>query len=116
MKNVIFPFTAIIGQDIVKKVLILNAINPLIGGVLIKGDRGTGKTTVVRALADLLPEIEYFDGCHFNCNIEDTDNFCEFCNSVLDDNTPFDKEYLSNINIENNISPELINKSPMKVV
>ncbi|MGL6297592.1 MAG: VWA domain-containing protein [Methanobacteriaceae archaeon] len=111
MKNVIFPFTAIIGQDIVKKALILNAINPLIGGVLIKGDRGTGKTTAVRALADLLPEIEYFAGCPFNCNIDDSDNFCEFCNGVLEDNIDFDEEYN-----KNNISPELINKVPMKVV
>ena len=54
MKKNIFPFTAIVGQEKIKKALILNAINPSIGGVLIKGDRGTGKTTAVRALADLL--------------------------------------------------------------
>ncbi|MGL4670000.1 MAG: VWA domain-containing protein [Methanobacteriaceae archaeon] len=111
MKNIIFPFTAIIGQDIVKKALILNAINPLIGGVLIKGDRGTGKTTAVRALADLLPEIKYFNGCPFNCHIEDPDNFCEFCNSVLEDNTKLDEKYN-----KNNISPEIIKTSNMKVV
>ena len=58
LKNLIFPFSAIVGQDNVKKALILNAINPSIGGVLIKGDKGTGKTTAVRALADLLPPIE----------------------------------------------------------
>ena len=55
LKNLIFPFTAIVGQEDVKKSLILNAINPSIGGVLIKGDKGTGKTTAVRALAFLLP-------------------------------------------------------------
>ncbi len=51
MKNLVFPFTAIVGQEKVKKALVLNAINPAIGGVLIKGDKGTGKTTAVRALA-----------------------------------------------------------------
>ncbi|MCL2116494.1 MAG: VWA domain-containing protein [Methanobrevibacter sp.] len=68
MKKNPFPFTAIVGQEKIKKALILNAINPLIGGVLIKGDRGTGKTTAVRALADLLPEIEVVENCSFNCD------------------------------------------------
>jgi Mg-chelatase subunit ChlI len=65
MKN-IYPFTAIVGQDKIKLALILNAINPSIGGVLIKGDRGTGKTTAVRALADLLPKIEVVKNSPFN--------------------------------------------------
>ena len=68
MKKTVFPFTAIVGQEKIKKSLILNAINPSIGGVLIKGDRGTGKTTAVRALADLLPEIEVVKGSPFNAN------------------------------------------------
>ncbi|MBZ9570233.1 ATP-binding protein [Methanobrevibacter sp. TMH8] len=75
MKKNIFPFTAIVGQEKIKKALILNAINPSIGGVLIKGDRGTGKTTAVRALANLLPEIEVVEGCSFNC---DEDSYREF--------------------------------------
>ncbi|WP_409199591.1 ATP-binding protein [Methanobrevibacter sp. DSM 116169] len=70
MKKNIFPFTAIVGQEKIKKALILNAINPSIGGVLIKGDRGTGKTTAVRALANLLPEIEVVKDCIFNCDID----------------------------------------------
>ena len=52
MKDFIFPFTAIVGQDNIKKALILNAINPSIGGVLIKGENGTRKTTALRAIAD----------------------------------------------------------------
>lgn len=68
MKKNIFPFTAIVGHEKIKKALILNAINPSIGGILIKGDRGTGKTTAVRALADLLPEIEMVENCPFNCD------------------------------------------------
>ncbi len=53
----IFPFTAIIGQEEMKLALILNVIDPRIGGVMIMGDRGTGKSTTIRAVADLLPEI-----------------------------------------------------------
>jgi len=68
MKKKVFPFTAIVGQEKIKKALILNAINPSIGGVLIKGDRGTGKTTAVRALADLLPKIDVVENCGFNCD------------------------------------------------
>lgn len=81
LKNFIFPFSAIVGQEYIKKALILNAINPSIGGVLIKGDKGTGKTTAVRALADLLPPIKVVKGCPFNCDPEDADSLCETCRS-----------------------------------
>ena len=54
----IFPFTAIVGQEEMKLALELNVIDPKIGGVMIMGDRGTGKSTTIRAIADLLPEIE----------------------------------------------------------
>ncbi|MBW9221876.1 ATP-binding protein [Methanothermococcus sp. SCGC AD-155-C09] len=73
----VFPFTAIVGQEKMKKALILNAINPKIGGVLIRGDKGTAKSTAVRALADLLPEIEVVENCPFNCNIEG--DLCDIC-------------------------------------
>ncbi len=79
LKNLIFPFSAIVGQEDVKKALVLNAINPSIGGVLIKGDKGTGKTTAVRALADLLPPIKVVKGCPFNCDPEDDDSICDSC-------------------------------------
>ncbi len=58
MRRPVFPFTAIVGQEEMKLALMLNVIDPKIGGVMIMGDRGTGKTTTIRALADLLPEIE----------------------------------------------------------
>jgi magnesium chelatase subunit D len=81
LKNLIFPFSAIVGQEDVKKSLILNAINPSIGGVLIKGDKGTGKTTAVRALADLLPPLKVVKGCPFNCDPDDHDSLCDSCKS-----------------------------------
>ncbi|MGH8535662.1 MAG: VWA domain-containing protein [Gammaproteobacteria bacterium] len=62
----LFPFTAIVGQDAMKRALIFNAIDPSIGGVLISGTRGTAKSTAVRALAALLPEIEVVSGDRFN--------------------------------------------------
>lgn len=81
LKNLIFPFSAIIGQKNAKKALILNAINPSIGGVLIKGYKGTGKTTAVRALADLLPPIKTVKGCSFNCDPDKPDSLCGECRS-----------------------------------
>jgi len=63
-----FPFTAIVGQEEMKLALILNVVDPSIGGVLIMGHRGTGKSTAVRALADLLPRIMVVEGCAFNCD------------------------------------------------
>lgn len=67
-KNLTYPFTAIVGQNKMKKTLVLNAVNPKLCGVLIRGEKGTAKSTAVRALAALLPEIEVVDGCKFGCN------------------------------------------------
>ena len=65
-KRPVFPFTAIVGQEEMKLALMLNVIDPKIGGVMIMGDRGTGKSTAIRALADLLPEIEVIADDPFN--------------------------------------------------
>ena len=75
----VFPFTAIVGQEKMKKALLLNAVNPRIGGVLIRGQKGTGKSTAVRALADLLPEIKVVKDCPFNCNPDDPREMCDSC-------------------------------------
>ena len=78
-ERIVFPFTAVVDQDLLKLALILNAINPKIGGLLVRGEKGSGKSTVVRALADLLPEIKVVKGCPFNCNPEDPTNMCDVC-------------------------------------
>ncbi len=72
-KRVVFPFTAIVGQEEMKLALILNVIDPKIGGVMIMGDRGTGKSTTIRALADLLPEISVVANDPFNSHPSDPD-------------------------------------------
>lgn len=69
----VFPFTAIVGQEEMKLALLLNVIDPKIGGVMIMGDRGTGKSTTIRALADLLPEIEVVADDPFNSHPSDPD-------------------------------------------
>ncbi|HCQ91607.1 MULTISPECIES: ATP-binding protein [unclassified Clostridium] len=78
MKNV-YPFTAIVGQENMKKALILNVINPHLGGVLIRGEKGTAKSTAVRAIAELLPERVQVEGCIFRCKPNDKSNMCENC-------------------------------------
>jgi magnesium chelatase subunit I len=62
-----FPFSAIVGQDDMKRALLIAAVDPAIGGVMVFGDRGTGKSTAARALASLLPEVPVVAGCRFNC-------------------------------------------------
>ncbi|OYT52191.1 hypothetical protein B6U66_02630 [Candidatus Bathyarchaeota archaeon ex4484_135] len=75
----VFPFSAIVGLEKLKLALLLNAVDPRIGGVLIKGPKGSGKTTCVRAFADVLPTIKVVKGCPFNCNPYDLTNMCEKC-------------------------------------
>jgi Mg-chelatase subunit ChlI len=80
--NDIYPFSAIVGQEQMKKALLLNAINPRIGGVLIKGEKGTAKSTAARALAHLLPERQVVDGCIFGCDPTDTKGLCLDCQKL----------------------------------
>ncbi|MDW5562037.1 MAG: AAA family ATPase [Methanomassiliicoccus sp.] len=75
----VYPFTAIVGQDEMKEALLLNVINPSIGGVLIKGEKGTAKSTAVRALADLLPARNVVANCPCGCRWGDWDHACPIC-------------------------------------
>jgi magnesium chelatase subunit D len=74
-----FSFSALVGQELMKRALLLNVVDPSLGGVLIKGERGTAKSTGVRALIDLLPFIRVVDQCPFQCEPEDTANLCPYC-------------------------------------
>ena len=74
-----YPFSAITGQDQMKLALILNAIDPRIGGVLVRGEKGTAKSTAVRGLAALLPEIRIVEGCPYSCNPDYPAQFCRKC-------------------------------------
>ena len=79
-----FPFAAIVGQDLMRLSLALNAINPSIGGVLIRGERGTAKSTAVRGLAAVLPEIEVAT-CTYGC-APGSLNVCEDCREQRNQN------------------------------
>lgn len=74
-----FPFAAIVGQDEMKRALLATAVDPSIGGVLVFGDRGTGKSTAVRALAALLPPMRVVAGCRYNCDPEVPAAHCPEC-------------------------------------
>ena len=74
-----FPFAAIVGQEEMKQALLMAAVDPLLGGVLVFGDRGTGKSTAVRALAALLPKIELREGCRYNCQPDKPVDICPAC-------------------------------------
>jgi Mg-chelatase subunit ChlI len=75
----IFPFTAIVGQERMKRALILNAVSSRIGGVLIRGERGTAKSTAARALAALLPSVRTVQDCRFGCDPDRPTTWCTEC-------------------------------------
>ncbi|MEV7453045.1 putative cobaltochelatase [Streptomyces nigra] len=71
-----FPFTAVVGQDDLRLALLLNAVSPAVGGVLVRGEKGTAKSTAVRALSALLPEVSVVAGCRFSCDPAAPDPGC----------------------------------------
>ena len=79
----IFPFTAVVNQERMRRALILNAVYPQIGGVLIRGERGTAKSTAARALAALLPEIDVVADCPFSCDPDQPGSCCTSCQERL---------------------------------
>jgi Mg-chelatase subunit ChlI len=75
----IYPFTAIVGQERMRRALILNAVDTRIGGVLIRGERGTAKSTAARALAALLPKVHVVKECRFGCDPDNPNTWCTEC-------------------------------------
>ncbi len=75
----VFPFAAVVGQEQVKLALLLNAVSHEVGGVLIRGRRGTAKSTLARGLAHLLPEIDVVTDCPFSCDPTDIESLCGYC-------------------------------------
>jgi magnesium chelatase subunit D len=90
----VFPFAALVGQDLLKLGLVLNAINPHIGGIIIRGDKGTAKSTAARALAWLLPDIETVSNCPYHCDPSDSMLMCSECRRRFDaaETLPVEKE------------------------
>jgi len=74
-----FPFSAIIGQDEMKLAILVAAVDPSLGGVLVLGERGTGKSTAVRGLAALLPQMRVVADCRYGCDPSSTDELCAEC-------------------------------------
>ncbi len=77
-----FPFSAIVGQDEMKRAMMICAVDPTIGGVLVFGDRGTGKSTAVRALAALLPKMQVVAGCRYGCDPDAKASQCAECSAI----------------------------------
>lgn len=84
-RKAVYPFCAIVGQEDMKLSLILNVINPSLSGVLIKGEKGTAKSTAVRAIAALLPALDAVEGCEFHCDPHDIGLLCESCSTKLNE-------------------------------
>ena len=78
-RSLAYPFVRVIGQDEMKLALILNVIDPKIGGVLIEGEKGTAKSTTVRALSQILPEVESSKGCPYHCDVNSSKKMCDDC-------------------------------------
>ncbi|NLN35686.1 MAG: AAA domain-containing protein [Candidatus Cloacimonetes bacterium] len=99
-----FPFMAIIGQDDLSLALILNLVNPRIGGVLIRGTKGTGKSTAVYGLPQIAPLMKVHESCSYNCSPEELDRWCPQCKSQQT-NTIVERE-VEVVNLPMNISEE----------
>ncbi|MEW6388607.1 MAG: magnesium chelatase subunit D family protein [Thermodesulfobacteriota bacterium] len=78
-KRPVYPFAALVGQELLKKALILNAVNPKLGGVLVRGEKGTAKSTAARGLAELLPPMPVVANCPFHCDPEQEEMMCDSC-------------------------------------
>jgi len=81
IRKSVYPFTAIVGQDVMREALMLCIVDPGLGGLLVTGDRGTGKSTLIRALAALLPDMPTVEGCVYSCHPERIAEDCPSCST-----------------------------------
>ncbi len=88
MERPLFPFTALVGQEGLRLALVCAAVEPSLGGVLVSGTKGTGKSTAVRALASLLPRLEAVNGCPYHCDPDDPAALHDECRARLDAGQP----------------------------
>ena len=102
-KQLLFPFAAIVGQEQMKTALLLNIVDPGIGGVLIKGEKGTAKSTAVRSLAQVLPEVEHVKGCIYRCDPSQSRRLCPTCAEAI----------ASGVKLEREISPMRVVELPL---
>jgi len=84
----LYPFSAIVGQEKMKRALLINAVDFRLGGLLIKGERGTAKSSAARSLAELLPEIDTVADCPFSCDPHNSDEMCDSCLAAWEDAQP----------------------------
>ena len=90
--RIVFPFTRIVGQNEMKTALLLNVVDPGIGGVLIRGSKGTAKSTAVRSMSQFLPAHETVSGCRFGCDPDRSGDLCPECAEKLRDGVPLVRE------------------------
>ncbi len=112
MKRINFPFSAILGQDRMVRALILNVIDPTIGGVLLTGKQGTGKSTAVRSLIDILPEIDAIRDCPFSCDpTEEPENLCDSCRTIVKttkSNVTTDKKPIAFVDLPLGVTEDMV--------
>lgn len=113
MKRVNYPFSAILGQPEMRLALVLNVIDPQIGGVLLTGHQGTGKSTAVRSLVDILPEIDVVPDCPFNCNPDaKIDDLCDICReNRAKDALPSERQKMRVVNLPLGVTEDMVSGS-----
>jgi magnesium chelatase subunit D len=105
-----YPFTAIVGQAAMKRALTVGAVNPAVGGVLLRGERGTAKSTAVRALAEVLPSVPAVADCRFRCSPADPERMCRRCRSrhETDEQLPVDDHRMRVVDLPLNASEDRV--------
>ncbi len=107
MKSIFYPFAAIVGQEELILGIILNIINPKLGGLLIKGVKGSGKSTAAYSMTDIIPEINVMKECKFNCDPEKPEYWCEDCfNNYSEENKKIVSKEVENVSVPLSITED----------